>query len=198
MTVQSPHSISRKIVIGVMGSASGPMSESAMRKSYKLGQAIAKADCTLLTGACPGLPYEAIKGAKREGGLTLGISPAMNEKDHIEKYHSPVKYHDVIIFTGTGFMGREVTNIQTCDMVILVGGRSGTLGEFAIAYDQGKLVGVLDGTGGIVDELRTIIRAIHKPTGSKIIFDSDPERLVNRLFKLFEQHKESPKPYAQG
>jgi len=41
-------------------------------------------------------------------------------------------------------MGREVENIQTCDAVVIVGGRSGTLGEFAIAYDQAKIIGVLE------------------------------------------------------
>ncbi len=188
----------RKKVIGVMGSASGPISEAALRKAYNLGRAIARANCAVLTGACPGLPYEAMKGAKEVGGLTLGVSPAIDEKEHVERYFSPVDYHDVIIYTGSGFMGREVTNIQSCDMVIICGGRSGTLGEFAIAYDQGKVIGILEGTGGIVDEIRTIIRVIHKPTGSRIIFDSDPEHLVKRLIQVYNDTRDEAKPFAQG
>src|SRR5438093_12370710 len=42
-------------------------------------------------------------------------------------------------------MGREITNIRSCDIVVIVGGRIGTLGEFAIAYDEGRLIGVLTG-----------------------------------------------------
>ena len=188
----------RKMIIGVMGSASGPLSEVAMRKAYNLGRAVAKAGCTLLTGACPGLPFEAIKGAKAEGGLTMGISPAKDEKEHVERYFSPIDDHDIIIYTGSGFMGREVTNIQTCDIVVICGGRSGTLGEFAIAYDQGKLIGILEGTGGIVDKIRLIIQVIHKPTGSRIIFDNDPAHLIARLIHLHKLTKDVPKPFAQG
>ena len=42
-------------------------------------------------------------------------------------------------------MGREITNIRSCDIVVIVGGRIGTLGEFAIAYDEGRLIGILTG-----------------------------------------------------
>ncbi len=193
----SPNYI-RKRVIGVMGSASGPMSEVAMRKAYNLGRAVARSGCALLTGACPGLPFEALRGAKAEGGLTIGISPASNEEEHVERYYSPLDHHDIIVFTGSGFMGREVTNIQSCDMVVICGGRSGTLGEFAIAYDQGKVIGVLEGTGGIVDGLKGILQLIHKPTGSRIIFDHDPERLVARLLELYEETRDMEKPFSQG
>ena len=37
---------------------------------------------------------------------------------------------------GSGLMGREIENIRSCDVVIFAGGRSGTLGEFAIAFDE--------------------------------------------------------------
>ena len=38
-------------------------------------------------------------------------------------------------------MGREVINIRSSDIVAIIGGRSGTLGELAISYDEGKLSG---------------------------------------------------------
>ena len=36
-------------------------------------------------------------------------------------------------------MGREVVNIRSSDVVIIIGGRSCTLGEFSIAYDEGQV-----------------------------------------------------------
>jgi hypothetical protein len=51
-------------------------------------------------------------------------------------------------------MGREIENIRSCDVIIFAGGRSGTLGEFAIAYDEAKVIGVLEGTGGITEHLK--------------------------------------------
>ena len=84
-------------------------------------------------------------------------------------------------------MGREVVAVRTCDIIIIVGGRSGTLGEFAIAYDEGKLIGVLTSSGGIADTIPHILKSIRKKTGSKIVFHKDPERLVARLFDLYKE-----------
>ena len=79
-----------KIKIGVMGSASGNLSKKIKDVSYELGCAIAKNGCITITGACPGLPLEAARGASKSGGLVVGISPGLSEWEHINKYRSPV------------------------------------------------------------------------------------------------------------
>src|SRR5579872_6928913 len=143
--------------IGMMGSAGGVIPEATRRLCYQLGVAIAKSGCVLITGACPGLPYDCACGARDTGGLSVGVSPALSRSEHVLKYASPVDAYDVIIFTGSGLMGREVHNIHSSDIVIIAGGHSGTLGEFSIAYDEGKLIGVLTGSGGIADDISRII-----------------------------------------
>ncbi|MEJ2254779.1 MAG: hypothetical protein P8Y75_10520 [Nitrospirota bacterium] len=175
-----------KLKIGVMGSATGVMSRRQRELAFHLGRAIAGADCITITGGAPGLPYEAARGAKSAGGLVVGISPGLSLWEHVNKYHSPTEHHDVLIFTGSGLMGREVVNIRSSDIVVIVGGRSGTLGEFSIAYDEGKLIGVLEGTGGITTELRDIVKAVRKKTGSKLIYDPDPASLVGRLLAYYQ------------
>ena len=40
------------------------------------------------------------------------------------------------VITGSGLMGRDITYIRSCDMVVIAGGRTDTLGELAIAYDE--------------------------------------------------------------
>ncbi len=180
-----------KLKIGVMGSATGALSKTHKKIAYELGIAIAKNDCVTITGACPGLPLESAKGAHEAGGIVIGISPALSEWEHVNKYGSPLEYHDVLIFTGSGLMGREVVNIRSSDMVIIIGGRSGTLGEFSIAYDEGKLIGVLIGTGGITSEIKNIVKIIKKKTGAKIIYGKDPSVLVKELINYYttEHHK---------
>jgi uncharacterized protein (TIGR00725 family) len=170
-----------------MGAASGHLADEAIAKSHALGRAIARRGCVLVNGACPGLPFHAATGAKEEGGLTIGISPALSRDEHIHKYGSPTEYLDVIIYTGSGLMGREVTNIRSSDIVVITGGRSGTLGEFAIAYDEGKLIGVLEGTGGITTEIPHIVKACQKLSGAHLIYDQDPERLVDSLIAYYQQ-----------
>jgi uncharacterized protein (TIGR00725 family) len=174
-----------KLKIGVMGSATGFLSKGQRSLAYELGRAIAECDCVTITGACPGLPFESARGATAGGGLVVGISPALSEWEHIHKYDSPVDCHDVLIYTGSGLMGREVVNIRSSDIVIIIGGRSGTLGEFSIAYDEGKLIGILLGSGGITSEIKTIVRIIRKKTGARLIYGDDPHELVRRLIKCF-------------
>jgi hypothetical protein len=48
------------------------------------------------------------------------------------------------------------------------------LGELAIAYDEGRLVGVLTGTGGISGMVQDIIRAGAKEAGACVVYDGDP------------------------
>lgn len=175
-----------RVAVGVMGSAGGDLAAGVMEKVYKLGQEIARRNWVLVTGACPGLPHEAVRGAKAAGGTVVGISPALNFGEHMLKYRSPCRGYDVIIYTGSGLMGREIENIRTCDMVILVGGRSGTLGEFAIAYDEAKIIGALTGTGGITDNLRQIISFIHKDTGARVVYADDPLELMDGLASIYQ------------
>jgi uncharacterized protein (TIGR00725 family) len=176
-----------KIKIGVMGSATGNFSKEVKEVSYELGQAIAENDCITITGACPGLPLEAARGASKAGGLVVGISPGLSEWEHVNKYLSPVEYHDVLVFTGSGLMGREVVNIRSSDIVVIVGGRSGTLGEFSIAFDEGKLIGILEGTGGITAEIRDIVKIVKKRTGARIIYGKNPHALVRRLLTFYSK-----------
>ena len=171
--------------IGVMGGATGIMSRAHLKKAHNLGRAIAQSGCVLITGACPGLPLAAACGAKQAGGMVVGISPGLSLDEHVYKYDSPTEFHDVLIYTGSGLMGREVVNIRSSDIVVIIGGRSGTLGELAIAYDEGKLIGVLTGTGGISDMVRDILAACAKDTGSQVVYDAAPTRLVKKLLRVY-------------
>ena len=179
--------------VGVRGGASGDMAPAHLSAAEALGTAIARAGCVLVTGACPGLPLAAARGARAAGGTVVGISPGLSLDEHVYKYRSPAEHHDILVFTGSGLMGREVDNIRTSDIVVIVGGRSGTLGELAIAYDEGKLIGVVLGTGGISDMVRDILAACAKETGSRVLYDADAERLLTELLRVYRtEHYRRP------
>lgn len=184
--------------IGVMGSAGGSLDPRVRKRAYDLGVAIAKAGCVLITGACPGLPYDTARGARASGGLSVGISPALSRSEHVLRYESPVDEYDVIIYTGSGLMGREVDNIHSSDIVIIAGGRSGTLGEFAIAYDEGKLIGILAHTDGIADDLPDIVPRIRKKTGARLIYEADPAKLVAQCIEIYQtEHYKHPSVFVE-
>lgn len=188
-----------QLKIGVMGGAGHRIVAEHLDKAMRLGKAIAEAGCIVVTGACPGLPLAAARGARSQGGTVIGISPALSLDEHAYKYESPTLAHDVLIFTGSGLMGREVVNIRSSDLVVIVGGSSGTLGELAIAYDEGKLIGVLTGTGGISDLVESILQACDKETGARVIYDDDPRRLIERLLEIYRtEHFRRPSVFCRG
>ncbi len=185
-----------KFRIGVMGSAQGPSIENQenIRKSIEVGHHIAKNDCILVNGACPGLPDEAAFGAHQHGGLVMGVSPAFSEKEHTEKYKSPKEYYDIILYTGMGLMERDIVNIRSSDAIILLGGGVGTLNEFTVAYDEGKPIGILSGTGGVSDHIDDILKICDRQLMENIVFDEDPETLVKKVLEVIKSH---PQPITE-
>lgn len=187
-----------RMKIGVMGGASGEFAKEHLDKAHRLGEAIAEAGCILITGGCPGLPYAAACGARQAGGFVIGISPGLSLDEHVDKYGAPTEFHDVLIYTGSGLMGREVVNIRSSDAVVIIGGRSGTLGELAIAFDEGKLIGVLTGTGGISDLAEGILKVCEKNTGARVAYSGEPERLVEEMIRVYvEAHHRRPSVFSE-
>ena len=76
--------------------------------------------------------------------------------------------------------------------MLLFSGGIGTLNEFTIAYDEGKVIGLLQGTGGVADLAQTLLDTLPvRATGAVGIADPDPEQLVDRcLANLYEQRGE--------
>ena len=173
------------VQIGVMGSAGGFISTEELELARRLGRRIAERNCTIVTGACPGLPHAAVLGAAEAGGISLGISPALSREEHINVYTSPLQPYTTMVFTGSGLMGRETHNIHSSDFVLFVGGRSGTLGEFCIAYDEGKLIGILRNSGGISNEYERIASLVRKETGATMVAGDDPEALVDECLDFY-------------
>ena len=175
-----------QVRIGVMGAATEQADPAVAALCRRLGRTVAERGACLLAGACPGLPHESVLGAKEIGGHVVGISPAASLREHVEGFGSPYREYDVLIFTGLGLMGRELVNIRSSDIVVVIGGRSGTLGEFAIAYEEGKLIGVLTGTGGITEALAAVEASLRKETGAEVLYDSEPTQLIARLLARYQ------------
>ncbi len=173
----------RRLKIGVMGSASGPQIEDpvARKKATSLGHEIAKRNHILINGACPGLPHDSLLAAKEQGGLTIGISPAFSEYEHINEYLSPAG-HDIIIFTGMGFMERDIINIRSSDAVVIIGGGIGTLNELTIAYEEGRPIGIITNSGGISNAIPHVVEELcRRKIPPNMVFDDDPVKLLDKL-----------------
>jgi uncharacterized protein (TIGR00725 family) len=166
-----------KIKIGVMGSAEEM--PDVCEKAEALGRAIAARDAILLTGATTGLVYVTGKAARDAGATHVGISPAHHAEEHVERYELPLDACDAIIYTGFGLKGRNVVLVRSCDVVVFISGSIGSLNEFTIAHDEGKVIGCLTGTGGVADEIEKLTEIFPKKTQSRILYDDDPEGLLD-------------------
>jgi len=153
----------------------------------KLGAALARQGCILVTGTTTGLPDCVAQEFRKQGGFALGISPAESRIEHVTRYGLPESGADVIVYTGFGYKGRNVINVRSSDIVMIIGGASGTLNEFTIAYDEGKIIGVIEGSGGVADHMAGIMDCCRKPTQGEVLFDRDPERLLAKCLAAFEQ-----------
>jgi uncharacterized protein (TIGR00725 family) len=172
-----------KIRIGVMGSASesdNPESRGTLiEKAEGLAVAIARRQVTLLTGATTGIIYLVGKSAHEAGVFHVGISPASNAREHTEHYKLPLDACDTIIYTGFGLKGRNVVLVRSCDIVLFIAGAMGSLNEFTIAHDEGKMIGCLAGTGGVADEAEYLLERFGKRTAAQVVRERDPERLLD-------------------
>jgi uncharacterized protein (TIGR00725 family) len=176
--------------ICVSGAASGDTVETSHQLAFRLGQAIAKHGHTLITGATIGLPHYAAIGAKHEGGLSIGFSPASSHLEHVKAYRLPTKEFDYINFTGMAYVGRDVHLVRSSDAVITVGGRMGSLHEFSTAVESKKVCGVLLGSGGLADFVPQLVNNIPTPGADRIIYDTSPERLVKQVIAALDEKYE--------
>lgn len=178
-----------KYKICVSGAAeTGHCQKGALEKAKEVGKEIIRHNGVLVTGATSGIPYWAAIGAKEEGGIVIGLSPAASAKAHLKKYRLPTDYHDLIIYTGFEYAGRNLLLTRASDAVIVVCGRMGTLNEFSIAFEDGKPIGILTETGGTADMIKNIVAEAHRGPG-KIVYDSEPKRLIEKLLKLVDKGK---------
>lgn len=179
------------VAVGVMGSAGdtpGERDKAALAgKAAALATAIAEKKLTLLTGATTGIVYLVGKTAHDAGGLHIGISPALNRQEHVEKFQLPVDACDLIVYTGFGLKGRNVVLVRSSEIVLFISGAMGSLNEFTIAHDEGKIIGCLTGTGGVADEVDYLLQKFSKDTGARVFQNSDPGTLIDACLEALSE-----------
>jgi len=181
-----------RIKVGVMGSASesgGPETRTSLiEKAESLAVAIAKRDLILFTGATTGIVYVVGKAAKEGGVFHIGISPAGNQIEHVETYKLPLDACDAMVYTGFGLKGRNVVLVRSADVVLFIAGAMGSLNEFTIAHDEGKIIGCLTGSGGVADEVEYLVEKFGKRGGKAVVVgNEDPDKLIEICLEALDQ-----------
>jgi uncharacterized protein (TIGR00725 family) len=111
------------VQVAVIGSGNAP--DAVVAVAEKVGSGLASAGATVICGGLGGVMAAACRGAKSEGGLTVGILPG-------DDPHEANPWVDVAIPSGLG-EARNSLVVRSAAAIIAVGGEYGTLSEIALA-----------------------------------------------------------------
>jgi uncharacterized protein (TIGR00725 family) len=108
--------------------------------ALEVGRIVAQAGHVSITGGRSGVMEAVARGAHIEGGISVGILPSNDLSDSNE-------FNTINIPTGMGYT-RNALNIYAADLVLIVGGATGTLNEMTFAWMYGKPMYAIEGSGG--------------------------------------------------
>jgi uncharacterized protein (TIGR00725 family) len=173
------YGLGRKTQILVIGSSGTHCTELECQLAYEVGCEVARHNAALVTGGLGGVMESACRGAKENGGLTVGIIPQDDAKN-------ANMYCDIVVPTGLGW-SRDFLTAYSADAVIAIGGGAGTAVETYVAYMKSKPIVVLEGSGGFVDSLSESYLDNRKLV--KIIKEKDARRAVERALERLKQNQ---------
>jgi uncharacterized protein (TIGR00725 family) len=140
----------------------------------KVGEMLAKHEITLITGGGAGVMEAASRGAKKAGGLVIGIIPGNDVRNANE-------WCSVVIPTGIGH-ARNVLTVLAGDFVIALGGGAGTLSEICFAWIHKKPILALPGYGGWAAKLANT--SLDHRRSDPILACESVERLEKEVLSL--------------
>jgi uncharacterized protein (TIGR00725 family) len=182
----------------VSGAAeTGHCGPDALTLAKELGAEIVHQGAILTSGATTGFPLWVAAGVKEAGGTSIGLSPASTEREHVEVYGLPLDFMDLIIYTGFGYSGRNLMLTRSSDAVLIGCGRVGTINEFTVAFEDGKLIGVLEGPWLTDEVIKDIMIKGHRPS-ERVIFDTSPKQLVRRVVEILHAEKAQDYKYYKN
>lgn len=181
----------QKITLSVYGARHTDQHKSfdALEKAQILGEKIAEHNCIVNIPASTGFPFWVGKGSRLKGGMVVGFSPAANEVEHVNVYDLPIKYIDMMIYSGFGYAGSDLLLARSSDAIIFGYGGIETIHEFWVAFQENKPIGILKGDWDTDEVLYSIIKDNEEFDHSRVIFDEDPNRLVEQLVKMAKKNK---------
>jgi len=168
----------RNIQIGVIGSSGNNLDQESCKLAKEIGKEIAKLGCVLVFGQEEGvdsISQIAARMAIKKGGQTIAFLHTNNLKNIIPQ--------SIRISTGQiKGGGRELALILSSDVIISVGGASGTLMEITMAYQANIPIIALGESGGWSSKLAG--KFLDGRKRLKIISVKSPKEAVNTAILL--------------
>ncbi|MGB0925387.1 MAG: hypothetical protein ACPGTS_01620 [Minisyncoccia bacterium] len=172
--------------IAVFSSASNIISKENLKLAQNIGEYLAEKKVSVLTGGCVGLPAVVAERAFHTGAETVAYYPDVSEKEllkNIKIHNNDIALHYSEKKFFNGFTNRSIRMIENADAAIVFNGRFGTLSEFSVAIEEGLQVGVIEGTGGITDEIKNLGTVVSRDFKNEVIFGKDYKLVIDELIE---------------
>jgi uncharacterized protein (TIGR00725 family) len=176
--------------IAIFSSWLPQVSNDNQKLAKDIAQYLAEKNVTVVTGGCSGIPALCIEEVYHCGAKTIGYFPHKDHDDYKDRQHEE-NTHDIKFYSTAhfihGFTARSLEMIKNVDAAIVLNGRIGTLSEFGIAIEEGLPLVVIEGTGGITDELQRLTKLVKKEfPNNEVIFEQDYRKAVDALIENYQ------------
>jgi hypothetical protein len=167
--------------IGIAGSWDQTLPPWVYQTAEALGRNIAERGDIVFTGGSTGVMEAAMRGAKKAGGVTVGLLPTARRNEYVHLGG----YIDIHVMTGMGELGKMAPLIQSVSGLIGIAGGSGTLIEIAMAYTEAKPVVLIPVQGYTSAALRSVLKDAFLDHRRKVAVSvrSDAESAINTLYE---------------
>ncbi len=144
--------------------------------TIEIGRLLAKNNYIVACGGLTGVMEAICKGAKEEGGLTIGIVP-QPEKSIANKYVD-------IVIPCPFSQARNLVVVLTGDICLAISGKAGTLSEISFAWIYNKPIVALSSVNGWSSKIAN--QRIDDRRNDIIYGVSTPEEVINKINELSE------------
>jgi len=163
------------------GPPSEPLREAAVEFIETLALCFEPSSIVLVTGGYWGLMRIIVDEALKLGFKVLILPPL-----EMEDVRFPP--NAIVVRTGTSFRVRSIFLVRTSEVLVALGGASGTIQEVITAYAEGVPIYVLGMTGLPTDKLTVFSPYIDERKTSTIKVINDPKSLASEVCKYLKEH----------
>ena len=156
------------------GSPSETLIEGAREFIARLAERADRDKIALVLGGYWGLMKYVVDEA-----LDIGFKVIIMPPESMEDIYFPEDA--IVIKTGTSFRVRSVFLVRTSDVLVALGGASGSIQEVVTAYTEGKNIFVLGGSGMPTDRLSSFSPYVDDRRTSKITIVNNPRELADKV-----------------
>jgi len=163
-----------KAVISVIGASE--IDKQIESTNIEIGRLIAKNNYAVVCGGLSGVMEAICKGAKEEGGFTIGIIP------HTEKSYAN-KYVDLVIPCPFS-QARNIVVVLAGDICLAISGKAGTLSEMCFAWIYDKPLVALSSVQGWSSKMAN--QKLDNRRNDMIYGVSTPLEAINKINDLLK------------